>query len=64
MEGDDEPPPSPLFVEGGAAAFTSEHQSVLIFFPTLCLFLIFEPFGLLGIWLRIKRYFMAWPFRY
>jgi branched-chain amino acid transport system permease protein len=45
-------------------SFTSEHQSVLIFFPTLCLFLIFEPFGLLGIWLRIKRYFMAWPFRY
>ena len=24
MEGDDEPPPSPLFVEGGAPAFTSE----------------------------------------
>jgi len=46
------------------ASFTSEHQSVLIFFPTLCLFLIFEPFGLLGIWLRLKRYFMAWPFRY
>lgn len=47
-----------------SSSFTSEHQSILIFFPTLCLFLIFEPFGLLGIWLRIKRYFLAWPFRY
>jgi branched-chain amino acid transport system permease protein len=26
--------------------------------------LLVEPLGLLGIWLRIKRYFMAWPFRY
>ena len=24
MEGEEEPPPSPLFVEGGASAFTSE----------------------------------------
>lgn len=46
------------------ATFSSEHQAVLIFFPLLCIFLIFEPMGLFGIWLRIKRYFMAWPFRY
>jgi branched-chain amino acid transport system permease protein len=26
--------------------------------------LVIEPLGLLGLWLRIKRYFMAWPFRY
>ena len=23
-----------------------------------------EPLGILGIWLRVKRYFAAWPFRY
>jgi len=46
------------------ASFSSEHQAALIFFPLLCIFLIFEPMGLFGIWLRIKRYFMAWPFRY
>jgi len=46
------------------AAFSSEHQGALLFFPVLCVFLIFEPLGLFGIWLRIKRYFMAWPFRY
>jgi hypothetical protein len=26
--------------------------------------LIAEPTGLLGVWLRIKRYFAAWPFIY
>ena len=46
------------------AGFSSEHQAILLFFPVLCVFLIFEPLGLLGIWLRVKRYFMAWPFRY
>ena len=44
--------------------FSSQNQAVLLFFPVLCLFLIIEPLGLLGIWLRLKRYFMAWPFRY
>ena len=44
--------------------FTSEQQSILLFFPLLCVFLIFEPLGLFGIWLRVKRYFVAWPFRY
>ena len=44
--------------------FSSEQQGALIFFPLLCLFLVFEPLGILGIWLRIKRYFMAWPFKY
>ena len=44
--------------------FSSEHQAVLLFFPAMCGFLIFEPLGLLGIWLRVKRYFLAWPFKY
>ena len=45
-------------------SFSTEQRGSLIFFPLLCLFLVFEPLGLLGIWLRIKRYFMAWPFKY
>ena len=45
-------------------SFSSEHQAILIFFPALCIFLMWEPLGLLGIWLRIKRYFVAWPFSY
>ena len=29
----------------------------------MILFLLFEPQGLVGIWLRIKNYFLLWPFR-
>lgn len=31
---------------------------------TIILFLIFEPTGLFGVWLRIKRYWKAWPYTY
>jgi len=44
--------------------FSTEQQGAIIFFPLLCLFLVLEPLGILGVWLRIKRYFMAWPFKY
>ena len=39
-------------------------QSTVLFSVLVCAFLIFEPMGLFGIWLRIKRYFLSWPFRY
>ena len=45
-------------------AFSSEHRAALLFYPVLCLFLVIEPFGLYGLWLRVKRYFLAWPFSY
>lgn len=35
-----------------------------IFGLLIVLFLIFEPYGLAGIWLRVKAYFKAWPFSY
>jgi branched-chain amino acid transport system permease protein len=44
--------------------FSSEHQAVLVFYPLLCVFLMLEPLGLFGLWLRVKRYFVTWPFRY
>jgi len=43
---------------------SNHQQSTLLFSLVVCLFLIYEPLGILGIWLRIKRYFIAWPFRY
>jgi len=43
---------------------SNHQQSTLLFSLVVCLFLIFEPLGILGVWLRIKRYFLAWPFRY
>ncbi|ALG05618.1 branched-chain amino acid ABC transporter permease [Kibdelosporangium phytohabitans] len=35
-----------------------------IFGVLIVLFLVFEPRGLAGIWLRIKAYFKSWPFSY
>lgn len=43
---------------------SSSQQATLLFTVLVIGFLLFEPLGLVGIWLRIKRYFMAWPFRY
>ncbi len=39
-------------------------QATLLFAVAVIGMLLVEPFGLLGIWFRIKRYFLAWPFRY
>jgi branched-chain amino acid transport system permease protein len=43
---------------------SSSMQETVLFSMLVIVFLILEPLGLFGIWLRIKRYFMAWPFRY
>ncbi|MBL4636398.1 MAG: branched-chain amino acid ABC transporter permease [Kofleriaceae bacterium] len=42
----------------------SAQQSTVLFSLLVCFVLITEPAGLLGIWLRVKRYFQTWPFRY
>ena len=42
----------------------SSQQSTLLFALLVIGFMLFEPLGLYGIWLRIKRYFMTWPFSY
>jgi branched-chain amino acid transport system permease protein len=39
-------------------------QTAVLFSILVIAVLVFEPLGLFGIWLRIKRYFAAWPFRY
>ena len=43
---------------------SSAQQSTLLFGLLVIGVLVFEPLGLLGVWLRIKRYFLTWPFRY
>lgn len=45
-------------------ALSSAQQATLLFSLVVVGMLIFEPLGLLGFWLRCKRYFAAWPFRY
>lgn len=41
--------------------FAIKHSS---FGLIMILFLVLEPSGLVGIWHRIRDYFMLWPFRY
>jgi len=43
---------------------TTGQQSTVIFAVLACGFLMFEPLGLYGLWLRVQRYFAAWPFKY
>lgn len=46
------------------SGLSSAQQSTLLFSVLVCVVLVFEPLGLFGLWLRVKRYFLAWPFRY
>jgi len=48
----------------GLDQLSSSLQSTLLFAILVITCLVFEPLGLYGLWLRAKRYFMAWPFRY
>ncbi len=48
----------------GLSQLSSGLQSTLLFAILVITCLVFEPLGLYGLWLRVKRYFMAWPFRY
>ena len=36
----------------------------VLFGLLIILFMIFEPLGLYGIWLRIRNYWKGWPFTY
>ena len=38
--------------------------NIVIYGMAIILFLIFEPLGLFGIWLRIRNYWKGWPFTY
>ena len=43
---------------------TSSQQQRMLLAIVVGVFLVTEPLGLYGIWLRIKVYFSVWPFRY
>jgi hypothetical protein len=36
----------------------------LIYGTLVVLFLLFEPLGLYGIWIKIRNYWKGWPFSY
>ncbi|MEX2562545.1 MAG: branched-chain amino acid ABC transporter permease [Nitriliruptoraceae bacterium] len=54
------------FVGGvGSGAFMTTFQLQRILFGLLIVgFLVLEPRGLFGLWLRVRNYFKAWPFSY
>lgn len=49
---------------GDDGLITVSSLNLVIFGLLIVGFLVFEPYGLAGIWLRIKAYFKAWPFSY
>lgn len=48
---------------GGTFPTIAQIEQIL-FGALIVIFLIFEPLGLYGIWLRIRNYWKAWPFSY
>ena len=53
------------FIGDGAGGVLSPAQLERILFGVLIVvFLIFEPLGLYGIWIRVRNYWKAWPFSY
>jgi branched-chain amino acid transport system permease protein len=45
-------------------ALPTQLQTSVLFSVLVIGVLVLEPLGLFGVWLRIKRFFVAWPFRY
>ena len=46
--------------EGGQA----DVPGVAWFMTPIVVFLIFEPLGLYGIWVKVRNYWKRWPFSY
>ena len=46
------------------AGLSSAQQSTVLFSGVVIAVLVWEPLGLYGVWLRVQRFFAAWPFRY
>lgn len=53
-----------LAAAGNGKGITVFTVNQMVFGALIIAFLLFEPRGLAGIWLRVKRYFKAWPFSY
>jgi branched-chain amino acid transport system permease protein len=49
---------------GGSGILNVFQLQRLLFGAMIVLFLVAEPRGLFGVWIRIRNYFKAWPFSY
>jgi len=54
----------PFVSEVGQGTFDTSVLSVILFGLFIISFLVFEPLGLYGIWLRARNYWKGWPFSY
>ena len=43
---------------------TVSQVELILFGMLIVLFLIFEPLGMYGVWIRIRNHWKAWPFSY
>jgi len=51
------------FLSGGQ--LLDQHQIEAVLYGLLIIgFLVFEPRGLFGVWLRVRNYWKGWPFSY
>lgn len=58
-------PMLPFISGSGSDGFLDVYQLQTILFGVLIvLFMALEPRGLFGVWIRIRNYFKAWPFKY
>jgi branched-chain amino acid transport system permease protein len=49
---------------GGSGLLNVFQLQRLLFGAMIILFLVLEPRGLFGVWIRVRNYFKAWPFSY
>ncbi len=54
----------PFVSSVGGGTFDTAVFSVVLFGLFIVFFLVFEPLGLFGIWLRVRNYWKGWPFSY
>lgn len=50
--------------QAGDALLTVFQLEIILFGALIIGFLVLEPRGLYGLWLRVRNYFKAWPFSY
>jgi branched-chain amino acid transport system permease protein len=48
----------------GSGFLTVFHVQTMLFGALIVLFLVLEPRGLYGLWVRVRNYWKAWPFSY
>lgn len=54
----------PFVAATGAGSFDESAFSTILFGIFIVVFLVFEPLGLFGLWVRARNYWKGWPFTY